>query len=41
MDTDDWLKRRTEMEKIFQGLIPYLEKRYRNQAKIYYKKMKS
>jgi len=41
MDTDDWLKRRTEMEKIFQGLIPYLEKRYRNQAKAYYKKMKS
>jgi hypothetical protein len=29
------------MEKIFQGLIPYLEKKYRNQAKEYYKNMKS
>jgi hypothetical protein len=40
-DPDGWLKRRTEMLKIFQGLIPYLEKKYRNQAKEYYKNMKS
>ena len=41
MDTDDWFTNRTEMEKIFQGLIPYLEKKYRGKAKEYYKNMKS
>ena len=40
-DPDGWLKRRTEMLKIFQGLIPYLEKKYRGKAKEYYKNMKS
>jgi len=38
---DDWSDKRRELMEIFQGLIPILKKKYYNECKEYYKKMKS
>jgi hypothetical protein len=37
----DWMTIRNDMRKILQGMIPYLKKKYNNETKAYYKKMRS
>ena len=37
----DWMTIRNDMRKILQGMIPYLKKKYNNELKAYYKKMRS
>lgn len=37
----EWMRKRNEMKKIFQDIIPYLKKKYYNKAQKYYKTMRS
>ena len=41
VDDDNWFRNRNELVQIYQGLVPYLKKKYYNEMKKYYKTMKS